>query len=178
MPARRHWVRQGVLLVAVLAAVSSVAISTAAPRTSLAAAARCRTSGLVLWLDSRGGAAAGSVYYSLKLTNQSGHACSLEGYPGVSAVSLSGRQLGSAAARDRTVAPRVVTLKNGATATAPVQITQALNFPRANCRPAAAAGLRVYPPGETASKVVPFPFQACSSSRARILHVQPVRAGP
>jgi hypothetical protein len=41
--------------------------------------------------------AAGSIYYHLEFTNLSGRACTLVGYPGVSAINLSGHQLGSAA---------------------------------------------------------------------------------
>jgi len=48
-------------------------------------------------MDTQGDGAAGSVYYTLQFTNLSGHACTLRGYPGVSAVSLSGHQLGAPA---------------------------------------------------------------------------------
>jgi hypothetical protein len=138
------------------------------------AAPSCRTSGLVVWIDTHGGVAAGSAYYKLELTNQSGRTCSLVGYPGVSAVDLRGHQLGSAAGRSPS-ARRVVTLRNGATASAQLQIAQVLNYPRSVCRPVAAAGLRVYPPNETVSKVVPFPFDACSRTGPVYLHVQRVR---
>jgi hypothetical protein len=37
------------------------------------------------------------------------------------------------------------------------------------CHPRLAAGLRVYPPGDTASKIVPFPLQTCS--RAPVMAV-------
>src|SRR4051795_8429616 len=101
---------------------------------SLAAASpapRCATSGLVIWLDTRsGGAAAGSVYYALELTNLSGHACTLCGYPGVSAVDLSGRQLGSASSRDPAQAPRSVRLAHGASAGAPLRIAGRAPQPR------------------------------------------------
>ncbi len=133
----------------------------------------CRTSGLVVWIDTQGNGAAGSVIYQLELTNQSGHPCSLVGYPGVSAVDLRGHQLGSAAGRSPSPR-RVVTLRNGATASAQLQISQVLNYPRSVCRPVAAAGLRVYPPNQTASKVAPFPFGACSRAGPVYLHVKAV----
>jgi hypothetical protein len=44
----------------------------------------------------------------------------------------------------------------------------------AECRPVTAAGLRVYPPNQKGSKVVPFPFRACSRVRPVYLHVQAV----
>ena len=49
----------------------------------------CQTAGLVMWL-ANGNAAAGTFYYDLNFTNLSGHACTLRGHPGVSAVNLSG----------------------------------------------------------------------------------------
>jgi hypothetical protein len=40
-----------------------------------------------------------------------------------------------------------------------------------------AAGLRVYPPGQTASELVPYPFEACARSGPVYLHVEAVQAG-
>ena len=161
-----------VLLAALCGFVNGADGSLAAP----SPAPRCATSGLVIWLDTRsGGAAAGSVYYALELTNLSGHACTLRGYPGVSAVDLSGRQLGSASSRDPAQAPRSVRLAHGASAVATLRIADALNYRAQRCRRQTAAGLRVYPPGQTASRVVPFPFLACSRAGPRFLSVRVVR---
>ena len=123
--------------------------------------AACATSSLVIWLDTNGDGAAGSIYFKLKLTNASTRRCTVTGYPGVSAVDLTGHRLGRAASR---ISSHVatVTLTAGATATATLRIAQAANFPATSCRPALAAGLRVYPPNQTTAKVVPFPFRACT----------------
>ena len=150
-----------------------VALASAGARTTAAIAATCKTSGLVVWIDTSGDAAAGSVYYTLKFTNQSGFTCDLTGYPGVSAVDLRGRRLGSAASRTPSQ-PRVVSLANGETAGAPVQISQAANFPSSACHPVMAAGLRIYPPDQKASKVVPIPLRACSRTGPVYLHVRAV----
>lgn len=149
----------------------------AAPATAAAATstAMCPTSGLVVWLDTQANGAAGSSYYKLEFTNLSAHACTLRGYPGVSAVNLAGRQLGSPASRNNAHPARLVRLASGATATAVLQITDAHNFPGAACRPATAAGLRVYPPSETASRRVPFPFLACARSGPHYLHAEAVQ---
>lgn len=136
---------------------------------------RCSPRTLVVWLDTEGNGAAGSSYYRLQLTNLSQRRCTLEGYPGVSAVDLAGRRLGDAASRDRTRTPRRVILAAGATATAVLRIVDAYNFPNATCRRRTAAGLRVYPPGQRLSQVVPFPFPACSRRGVVYLSVQPVR---
>ena len=164
---------------AALAPVAALAAtaSAAAPTRAAAAATtpRCVTSGLVVWLDTQGNGAAGSVYYSLELTNLSGHACTLLGYPGVSAVNLGGRQRGGAASRDNSHKPHLVSLASGATAKVVLRIVEAGNFPISTCRPVIAAGLRVYPPNQTAAEVVPFPFSACSRTGPVYLSVQAVR---
>jgi hypothetical protein len=138
---------------------------------------RCQTPGLVVWLDTNGNGAAGSSYYNLQFTNLSGSACSLAGYPGVSAVSLLGAQVGLAAGRSLPGAGTAVRLAPGATSTSILQLTDAGHFPTSACHQVLAAGIRVYPPGATASKVIPYPFEACSSRGAAFLHVRPVAKG-
>jgi len=115
-----------------------------------------------------GGAAAGSTYYRLELTNRSARACSLFGYPGVSAVTSRGAQIGSPAHRNPQHSSRLVVLRRGATATAIVQVVDTHNFPPALCRARTAAGVRVYPPGSYASKIVPFRFSVCSTARSSL----------
>lgn len=149
--------------------VAAVAVAPA-PAARSTIASRCTTSNLVVWLNTAGSGTAGSIYYKLEFTNESGRPCSLTGYPGVSAVNLAGRQLGSAGGQT-SLRARVITLANGATASANLQVTEAGNYPASACRMTVAGGVRVYPPGQTASKVVPFPFQACSRRGPVILHV-------
>ena len=129
-----------------------------------------------MWLNTQaGGAAAGSTYYKLEFTNLSGRACTLRGYPGVSAVDLRGRQVGSAAGRNPTYPLRTITLKPGASAAAVLQIADAYNYPAATCHRTTAAGLRLYPPNSTQAKTVPFPLLACSRAGPTFLHVAPVQ---
>lgn len=135
----------------------------------------CRTSDLVVWLDTRGGAAAGSVYDHLEFTNLASKSCSLRGYPGVSAVGLRGEQRGHPAVRNPQHPSRTVTLTVGSTAFAILQISNAANFPVSVCKPTTAAGLRVYPPGQTASRMVPLPFPACSRSGPVYLSVESIQ---
>lgn len=140
-----------------------------------AAAPRCSSSGLVVWLNTQGSGAAGSIYYRLELTNLSGRTCTLRGYPGVSAVNLGGHQLGRSASRESGKSPRTVTLANGGGATVTLRIVEAGNFSNSVCRRTTAAGLRVYPPGQSTSKLVPFPFEACSRPGPTFLSVGPVQ---
>jgi hypothetical protein len=143
--------------------------------TARAATPACPTSGLDVWLNTQGDGASGTIYYDLEFTNLSGSSCALFGYPGVSAVTLTGAQVGNAARRDNSFTPHLVTLANGATATAMVGITQTGFFTKAQCKRVTAAGLRVYPPGQTASKIVPFPFGACAKTGTNYLSVMVVR---
>jgi hypothetical protein len=48
------------------------------------------------------------------------------------------------------------------------------NFPASRCRATNAAGLRVFPPNQRASKVVPFPLRACAKAAVAYLFVGPV----
>ena len=133
----------------------------------------CETPGLVIWLDTNGDAGAGSVFYNLEFTNLSGHACTLNGFPFINAVSLTGSLLGHRAAF--TGGPgHQITLGQGQTAKAALQIVNVLNIPASQCKPVTAAGFRVFPPNQTRAKVVPFPFGACSASGPVFMFVRPV----
>jgi hypothetical protein len=162
-----------IALVGATAALGGEAGAATGARKAGVASPRCTTSGLVVWLNTQGNAGAGSAFYNLEFTNLSGHPCTLVGYPGLSAVDLAGHRLGSAAAR--TPSPvRVLHLANGATAIAAIRIVDADNFPSSTCHQVTAAGLRVFPPNQTASKVVPFPFRACSATGLVYLDVKAV----
>jgi hypothetical protein len=162
--------------------LSALALTAAAPaaasRQAVAASAPgCATSALVIWLDTQGSGAAGSSYYDLEFTNLSAHACTLLGYPGVSGIDLAGHQLGSAAGRDPEHSAATVRIAAHATAHAVLRIVDASNYPSSTCSQRTAAGLRVYPPGQTAAKAVPYPFLACSRSGPGYLSVEAVQAG-
>ena len=122
----------------------------------------CQTPGLVIWLDTNGNGTAGTTFYKLHFTNLSGSACTLNGFPFLFAVNLTGHQVGPRAPFRTPPSPHLVTLANGKTATAVLGIRDTGAFPRAACRPVTAAGLRVFPPNQTRSKLVPFPFSTCS----------------
>ena len=162
--ARRLAIAAALASAAVLIPAASLAATTSPAPATAASTPACPTTGLVTWISYQQGAA-GTFYYALNFTNLSGHACTLRGHPGVSAVSLSSAQVG---ARARWGNPgnaklRTVKLGTGATATAVLAITDVGVFPAKSCRQVMAAGLRVYPPGQSASKVIPYPFSACST---------------
>jgi hypothetical protein len=136
----------------------------------------CAATGLDAWLGE--GAAGHGTSYTLEFTNVSARACSLDGYPEVSA--YAGSQVGSPAARDASVPPRPVTLAPGATAHAVLYVTGTARFAAAACGRVTAPDLRVSPPGEAAARpaYLPVRLPACSRPGPRFLSVQPVQARP
>lgn len=139
--------------------------------------ATCATSQLSVWYGLPAGAAAGSTYIPLEFSNTGTTECALDGYPGVSGVTASGTQLGTPATRNAVIPPRNVTLAPGATAHVVLQIVDVYNYPPTTCQPTEAYGLRVYPPNQTASVVVPYAFEACAKSGPTYLSVDVVNAG-
>jgi choline dehydrogenase-like flavoprotein len=163
----------GLSVLALTAATPAVASRYA----TAASVPACATSSLVIWLDTQGSGTAGSTYYNLEFANLSARACALFGYPGVSGFDLAGHQLGSAARRNPEHSATAVTIAAHATAHAVLRIVDASNYPTSTCAQTTAAGLRVYPPGQTAAKSVPYPFLACSRSGPGYLSVEAVQPG-
>lgn len=117
-----------------------------------------------------------SLRFPVDFTNTSGAACSLSGYPEVSAYRSDGMQVGKAAALDTTVAARRIVLAPGATAHAAVVDAA----PGARCRPVAVLGLRIVPPGEDVPRYIRHTMTACSASGRKapvFLHVRAVQPG-
>lgn len=137
-------------------APASAAAPTSAPATPAAGGvSRCTTAELRGSLGT-GDAGAGSVFRPLLLTNTGTRTCELVGFPGVSYVAGDdGHQVGPAAEMD---GPRTaqVDLAPGKAASAQVRMVNVRNVDEAACKPVAVRGLRVYPPGDTASLFVPF----------------------
>jgi Protein of unknown function (DUF4232) len=157
------------------AATPAPAAHAATTRATGAATPACQTRGLVIWIDTQPNGTAGTIFFTLNFTNLSGHPCVLRGFPGVSAVNLRGRMFGRAAGRDAGQPVRNVTLTNGHTAHAVLGIVDIGALPPSTCPPTTAAGLRVFPPNQTASKVVPFPFLACGRRGGpSVLRIRPV----
>ncbi|WP_285115861.1 DUF4232 domain-containing protein [Leifsonia sp. fls2-241-R2A-40a] len=160
------------------ASASGSATPTSSPRptgtsTAVPIEGQCDTGNLAGSIAQGSGGAAGSVEVTLVLTNNGSAECSLQGWPGVSFVGDgNGTQLGAAAQFDRSTPHPTVVLKPGGTAQAPLKITQALNYPDADCKPKPADGFRVYPPGSTASLFIAYPGQtACTSESISLLTV-------
>jgi hypothetical protein len=156
------------LLVAALAAaallVTAAPLATAAPasRPLAATAPACKTSQLVIWIFN-GEGTAGSFYYQLNFTNLSDSTCTLRGYPKAFAVDLQGKRVGPNASHEAGKA-KTVTLRGGESVTvaSKLRLVDPGVFSPAECHPTVVAGIRVTPPGQSASKVVPFPSETCA----------------
>jgi hypothetical protein len=154
--------------------VTVTATATSSSTSTAGAAAACATSALRISQSAPNGYA-GGVIVTLGFTNASGATCTLYGYPGVSLVSSAQTQIGLAAKRSGT-AVKLIALAPGATASASLQIVDALNFPSTTCDPVKAAYLRVYPPNQTVSVLLANTSQTCSKP-VQTLTVNPVQAG-
>lgn len=151
---------------------ATTAPATTAPPTTAAGPLPCPTSALGVALGAPNGAA-GSTYYVLTFTNTSKVSCTLTGYPGVSYVAGSqGTQIGAPAARlPGTVT--TVTVQSGASAFASLREVVAGNYP-SSCGLTNVAGLRIYPPNQTAALFVAQNTQGCSNASDLVLQVGPV----
>jgi hypothetical protein len=119
---------------------------------------------------------AGTIYQVVVLTNTSGAACTLYGYPGVSFVTgVGGSQVGKPATKNPAVPKAVVTLAPGAKADLLLAIHDAGAIP--NCQITTVDWLRIYPPGDFGSVYVQYNTQACASRSRSLMSVTPVRAG-
>jgi Protein of unknown function (DUF4232) len=200
---KHHLSRTGHRVIAVVAgtAVAALAIASAAfaatspgaspqPGTALTAstaipkctAASGQNGNVSVWVaDGQGNGAAGTIYYPLELTNLSGHACSMDGFPGVSAISRSGQQLGSPAKWESGGGfgtPRTVIVEPGATVHAILAYHDAAVSTAPGCDPVdTTAQLRVYPPDERGAAFAFFDLPACSHAGTAYLSVGPIKPG-
>lgn len=106
-----------------------------------------------------GGGAAGSVYWSVILTNTGSAECSLLGYPGVSFADASGAQVGEPAEREVGDGP-VVTLAPGASAVAALKVTNPGVID--GCTPTTASSVVIYPPDQTESLTATAEIEVCA----------------
>lgn len=165
------------LLLTSLIAAALLAAAVLASPTAAATTKPCSASKLVVWAgEEPGGGAAGSVYYRIGFTNLGSTTCTLFGFPTVSAVGLNGKKIGGPAVHAASKKVKAVKLAQGQTATAQLQIVDALNYSPGECGRTWAAGLKIGVPGGSGSKVAPLAFETCRLTSAQILSVGAVTA--
>lgn len=139
---------------------------------------RCAVAQLIGAIGERNGQPAGTgegmnqQHVAIILTNKSATTCTLQGWPGVSLVGNgNGTQLGAAATLDRTAPHPSLSIQPGGRVQAPIDYSSASVYPPAECREKQADGLRVYPPGSTASLFIPEKWEACTLTQHHLLTV-------
>lgn len=135
----------------------------------------CRPSDLVVWQGTGypGGAAAGTSYGNLAVTNLSERPCKLSGTPHMVAVDLSGRPVGPPVGRSRSMPTpdggppiRVARLGAHGSALFTFAVGEVLNYGTHGCEYEYAAGFDVTLPGSSRSQYVPAPVRRCLHSVA------------
>jgi hypothetical protein len=171
-------------------AITSAAYAATAPGAARAASAaipRCaaaigQNGNVSVWIpDGQGNGTAGTTYYPLEFTNLSKHPCSMYGFPGVSAISRSGKQLGSPAgwaSGGAAGTPRPVVVAPGATVHSILAYHDVAAYTPSACDPVnTEVGLRVYLPDQRAATLAFFDAEACSHAGPVYLNVGPVKPG-
>lgn len=183
-------VRRMAMAVAVIGAVATaltwtatMASRAAAPTAAALGVAtsvpKCSAPDLGVWVaadQSQG--AAGTIATPLEFTNISHHTCTLYGFPGVSALSTTGQQLGSPAIRDPSVQTRLVKLAPGGTGYALLEYSDVIT---GNCAPARkrlAVMLQVYAPDQRAADHAFWSATACvAKGQTNFLRVRVIAPG-
>lgn len=175
-----------IVTAAVSAATIATALSLAAPAASSASRGPagapgtppCTASDLGVWVAAdQGGMAMGTMYWPLEFTNLSQRACTMRGFPRVSAIG-NWRQLGRPAARDHAVPAGTVRLAPGATAYALLEYSDvvACNCPSGS--KITAFELRVYPPGQAQADHALWDFPTCTAKGSPVfLRVRAIAPG-
>lgn len=136
--------------------------ASSSPATHTDAAPGCVTSNLKAGLGTPQGTA-GSVYVPIVFANDGQTACTLYGFPGVSlGKGARVKQVGLAADRISSPAPKLITVQPGGTANATLRVVDAGNYSHQTCGPVATTWLRVYPPNQRASLVIRYKTTGCT----------------
>jgi Protein of unknown function (DUF4232) len=133
----------------------------------------CLTRNLKVSLGPANGTA-GTTFYPLQFLNAGTTSCTLKGYPGVSAVTSSGQQIGNPASRN-SAKFQTVTLAPGKQRSASVGIVDTGNFSPTTCAPVTAAGMKIFPPNQSKPVTLKKKFSTCSSTTTTSLQVGPVK---
>ncbi len=147
----------------VLVSVAPSAFSASRPSAATAATPKCGPADLGVWVArDQSDVAAGTAFFRLEFTNLSHHACTLYGFPGVSARASNGKLLGNPAARDDAVKARTVRLAPGATGYALLAYSDVVT---SNCtKKVTAAYLLVYAPDQFVANTAFWSLTACTAA--------------
>jgi Protein of unknown function (DUF4232) len=133
----------------------------------------CRSANLTLASGTEQGAA-GTQYFQIVFRNHASFACTLIGYPGVSFLDASGRQIGLPAQRTG-ITQSTVTITPAGSAYAVVGVG---NPGVVNCTGVTPHRIRVYPPNETVPVLIAPPSGLLVCATGGGSSVQPVTSHP
>jgi hypothetical protein len=144
------------------------AMAAQASSASVAKTPACATSQLTAQLGG-GDAGAGNLYRYLLLTNHSGTACVVSGFPGLSLLNSHGGEIGAPATFDHSFSYTALTVRPGQTVSDTIHT---LNAGATSCQ-GTSTSLRIYPPANKAALVIPGKVMLCGN----LLSVSPFAAG-
>jgi hypothetical protein len=165
---RRAAIGIGAVAATLLAGTATLAATAASAAPSTPAISRCTSPNTTVWTGEPGNGTAGSIYFELEISNTGNHACTLFGYPGVSAVNGTS-QVGLPASHSGPAS--VVTVPARGTAHVVLRVTD----PGAVCvHPVTGHELRVFAPGQFNAETTPFTVSVCPHNVT--MHVDAVHA--
>lgn len=146
---------------------------TTSPPNNTGTATRCLTSNLTVSVGSPDGTA-GTIYYEIMYRNHGSATCHLVGFPGVSFLDSSGRQIGSPESR-QPVHYNTIQIAPGATVYSSLGVTDPGVY---NCTGTAPHSVRIYPPNETVPAIVTAPagLEMCATHTPG--YIGPVESQP
>ena len=151
-----------------LSATSATAVPSAAA-SSPASVPRCHTTDLIPAAALvTGSAGAGSESMNVKLTNNSGHTCTIYGYPGMMLEDTNSSGQATTVTRNTAVKPATITLANGASAATTVRFDfdmPAKDEPQTGNCEAPSVYLLITPPDETtqlSTTIIGGPITVCN----------------
>jgi len=157
--------------------IGSAVVASSSASAAPAAIPECTSANVAVWISPElANGAAGTIYYPLDFTNISNHTCYLVGWPGVSAVNGTIKQLGAAAVRDTTIPRRVVNVAPGGTAHATLLYVDAVVF-NPGCGRVTASYLNVYPPDQRSARIAFFDNAVCTVKARTYLRIWRIQPG-
>ncbi len=148
----------GVACAAALASTATLAASAAPSAHARPAVPACSAGNLRVWTGAQADGSAGHFGYQLEISNISHHACSLQGYPGVSELGGNGHQIGKPANRNPSSTPNVVIPSGGTAHSVLIVVDSGIACPNSRVN---GSELKVFAPGDLGANVTSFEISVC-----------------
>jgi Domain of unknown function (DUF4232) len=154
---RRLTVGLSLAFAAALLPTAALASSAGPSAPARVPASTCHSSSTTVWFAEPSNGTAGSSYFDLEFSNVGHSSCTFFGFPGITAIDIHGHQVGLPATRTGPQGAHL-TLAPGGTAHVILRVVDA----GAVCsHPVNAVLLKVFPPGQFSSTLVPLATQGC-----------------